>query len=39
MSRFEFFSKVLARLEELQAALNALRETVKEELQSEGTSQ
>ena len=39
MTRLEFFSKVIARLEELQAALNALRHTIKEEIQSEGTSQ
>jgi hypothetical protein len=33
MTRYEFFQKVLTQLEALQATLNSLRETVKEQLQ------
>jgi len=36
MTRFEFFSKILARIEEIQNSLNNLRATVKEEIQSVG---
>ena len=39
MTRFEFFSKVLARIEEIQNSLNNLRATIKEEIQNEGASQ
>ena len=39
MTRFEFFSKVLARIEEIQNSLNNLRATIKEEIRNEGTSQ
>jgi hypothetical protein len=33
--RYEFFQKILTQLNEIQTALNALRETVKEEIQDE----
>lgn len=32
MSRFEFFQKILTQLEALQTSVNALRDTVKEEI-------
>ena len=32
MTRFEFFQKILTQLEDLQARLNILRDTVKEEI-------
>ncbi len=33
MTRFEFFQKMLTQLDDLQVALNALLETVKEQIQ------
>ena len=35
MTRFEFFQKILTQLEDLQTTLNALRETVKEQIQND----
>ena len=33
MSRYEFFQKILTQLNDLQVAINALRETVKKQIQ------
>lgn len=33
MSRYEFLQKILTQLDDLQVAINALRETVKEQIQ------
>ena len=35
MSRYEFFQKILTQLNEIQTALNTLRQTIKEEIQND----
>ena len=35
MSRYEFFQKILTQLNEIQTALNTLRQTIKEEVQND----
>ena len=34
MSRYKFFEKILTQLNEIQVALNTLRQTIKDEIQN-----
>jgi len=34
MNRYEFFQKILTQLNEIQTALNTLRDAIKEEIQN-----
>lgn len=35
MSRYEFFQKILTQLNDIQTALNTLRQAIKDEIESE----